>query len=163
MDFVLLNGPVAHRIYCFGTGMELSGKRISRCSQGLGPNDKRGYHDLASAGHIILTPTQPVGARTVLGCVLNPRPLGHGAKPLPTELSRPPALLWAWVIRKQQQDKPRLFQFRVEIVTTGHDIRILLAFRIDNPRWYQQFRGLASLSPEVSKTARLDSSLRVKK
>ncbi|GFR76533.1 Mu-type opioid receptor-like [Elysia marginata] len=31
-----------------------------------------------------------VGARTVLGCVSNPRPLGHGAKPLPTELSRPP-------------------------------------------------------------------------
>ncbi|GFR80515.1 hypothetical protein ElyMa_004047800 [Elysia marginata] len=56
---------------------------------GLPPRDKRGYHDLASAGHIILTPTQPVGARTVLGCVSNPRPLGHGAKPLPTELSRP--------------------------------------------------------------------------
>ncbi|GFR68987.1 reverse transcriptase (RNA-dependent DNA polymerase) [Elysia marginata] len=50
---------------------------------------KRGYHDLASAGHIILTPTQPVGARTVLGCVSNPRPFGQGAKPLPTELSRP--------------------------------------------------------------------------
>ncbi|GFR84682.1 D-beta-hydroxybutyrate dehydrogenase, mitochondrial [Elysia marginata] len=48
-----------------------------------------GYHDLASAGHIILTPTQPAGARTELGCVSNPRPLGHGAKPLPTELSRP--------------------------------------------------------------------------
>ncbi|GFR73774.1 DNA polymerase delta subunit 4-like [Elysia marginata] len=57
---------------------------------GLPPRDQRGYHDLASAGHIILTPTQPVGARTVLGCVSNPRPLGHGAKPLPTELSRPP-------------------------------------------------------------------------
>ncbi|GFS24172.1 hypothetical protein ElyMa_005151300 [Elysia marginata] len=57
---------------------------------GLSPRDQRGYHDLASAGHIILTPTQPVGARTVLGCVSNPRPLGHGAKPLPTELSRPP-------------------------------------------------------------------------
>ncbi|GFR65918.1 hypothetical protein ElyMa_001958200 [Elysia marginata] len=38
---------------------------------------------------LILTPTQPVGARTVLGCVSNPQPLGHGAKPLPTELSKP--------------------------------------------------------------------------
>ncbi|GFR64508.1 hypothetical protein ElyMa_001924500 [Elysia marginata] len=57
---------------------------------GLPPRDWRGYHDLASAGHIILTPTQPEGARTKLGCVSNPRPLGHGARSLPTELSRPP-------------------------------------------------------------------------
>ncbi|GFR73386.1 hypothetical protein ElyMa_002136200 [Elysia marginata] len=56
---------------------------------GLPPRYQRGYHDSVSAGHIILTPTQPVGARTVLGCVSNPRPLGHRAKPLPTELSRP--------------------------------------------------------------------------
>ncbi|GFR83466.1 hypothetical protein ElyMa_002392100 [Elysia marginata] len=56
---------------------------------GLPPRDERRYHDLASAGHIILTPTQPVGARTVLGCVSNPRPPGHGSRPLPTELSRP--------------------------------------------------------------------------
>ncbi|GFS20752.1 hypothetical protein ElyMa_006906900 [Elysia marginata] len=37
-----------------------------------------------------------LGARTVLGCVSNPRPLGHGAKPLPTELSRPPKYSWRY-------------------------------------------------------------------
>ncbi|GFR92963.1 hypothetical protein ElyMa_000880700 [Elysia marginata] len=72
---------------------------LQRCSQGLGPNDilraatqRLAGIPLVSAGHIILTPTQPVGARTVLGCDSNPRPLGHGSKPLPTELSRPLSL-----------------------------------------------------------------------
>ncbi|GFS02698.1 hypothetical protein ElyMa_001130000 [Elysia marginata] len=39
-----------------------------------------------------------VEARTVLGCVSNPRPLGYGARPLPTELSRPPVVVVAVVV-----------------------------------------------------------------
>ncbi|GFS13683.1 hypothetical protein ElyMa_004890000 [Elysia marginata] len=42
-----------------------------------------------SRSHYTDTDPSSYGARTVLGCVSNPRPLGHGAKPLPTELSRP--------------------------------------------------------------------------
>ncbi|GFR88044.1 hypothetical protein ElyMa_000760800 [Elysia marginata] len=73
---------------------------------GLPPRDWRGYDDLASAGHIILTvtPTQPVRARTVLGCVSNPRPLGHGAKPLPSELSRPLEIKKGWRRQTKKRD-----------------------------------------------------------
>ena len=50
-----------------------------------------------SAGHIILTPTQPVGSgRPQRGS--NPGPPDQESRALPTELPRPPCLCWMWLI-----------------------------------------------------------------
>ena len=56
-----------------------------------------------SAGHIILTPTQPVGSgRPQRGS--NPRPPDQESRALPTELPRPPGKR---ELRKRERDRER--------------------------------------------------------